>query len=119
MKKTMKKKAVRSKKVRKGDMVIAIAGNCRGQKGTVLQCQDDRVVVQGLNVRKKHVKRSQTNPQGGIVEIEKSLHISNVMVCVNEDQTVKLKVRTNSDGNRELYYKDGDKEVLYRSLKKS
>ena len=115
----MQEKPVRSKKIRKGDKVIAIAGNCRGQVGTVLQCHEDRVLVQGLNVRKKHVKPSQVNPQGRILEIEKSLHVSNLKVCVNDNQPVKLKVRTSVEGNRELYYKDGDNKVLYRSLKKS
>jgi large subunit ribosomal protein L24 len=111
--------AKKSKKIRKGDKVIAIAGNCRGQTGTVLSCEENRVVVQGLNIRKKHVKKSETRPNGGIIEIEKSMHVSNLKVCVHDDKPVKLKTRTNEDGHRELYYKDGDQEVLYRSLKKS
>lgn len=109
----------RSKKIRKGDKVIAIAGNCRGQMGTVLSCDNDKVVVQGLNIRKKHVKRSQQNTHGGIVELEKPIHVSNLKVCVGEGRPVKLKVREGSDGERQLVYKDGDGETLYRSLKKS
>ena len=53
-----------SKKIRTGDKVIAIAGNNRGLSGTVLSKQGDKVIVQGLNVRKKHVKPTQANQKG-------------------------------------------------------
>ncbi len=80
----------RSKKIRKGDKVIAIAGNYRGQFGTVLSCVGERIVVQGLNIRKKHVKKSQQNPHGGIVELEKPIHVSNLKrVHEDNDQTGK------------------------------
>lgn len=107
-----------SKKLRKGDRVMAIAGNSRGQIGTVLSRTGDKVLVQGLNIVKKHVKRSQTQ-QGGIVEIEKPIHASNLKVVTGEDKPVKLKTRVKSDGERELVYQDGKKEVVYRSLKKT
>lgn len=105
-----------NKKIRKGDKVVAIAGNYRGQFGTVMSRDGDKVVVQGLNLRKKHVKRSQQNPRGGIVELEKPIHISNLKVCV-DDVPVKLRIRTNKKGEREFFYKDGEKEVLYRSVR--
>ena len=109
----------KSKKVRKGDKVIAIAGNNRGQTGTVLSCSGNSVLVQGLNVRKKHVKPSQQNQKGGILEIEKPLHISNLKVLSKNDAPVKLKVREAKNGERELVYNDNGKDVLHRSLKKS
>ncbi len=96
---------------------MAIAGNDRGQVGAVLRVIGDKAVVQGLNVRKKHVKRSQTNPRGSIVEIEKPIHISNLRVCTDDNQPVKLKVRFDSKGQRELYYKIDGQEVLYRAVK--
>ena len=107
-----------NKKIRKGDKVIAIAGNYRGQTGTVLSRVGDKAVVQGLNVRKKHVKKSQTTPNGGILEIEKPIHISNLKVCTEQEQPIKLKVRTAFNSERELYYKIDGNEVLYRSMKK-
>ncbi|MEC7839663.1 MAG: 50S ribosomal protein L24 [Chlamydiota bacterium] len=113
-----KHRELRSKKIRKGDTVIAIAGNYKGQTGTVLSVDSDKAVVQGLNVRKKHVKKSEQMPNGGIISVEKPLHISNLKVCVDGDKAVKLKVKAGNDGERELYYVDGDKEVTYRSLKK-
>ena len=109
----------KSKKIRKGDKVIAIAGNNRGQSGTVLSCSGDKVLVQGINMRKKHVKPSQQNQKGGILEIEKPLHISNVRVCSKNDVPVKLKVREAKNGERELVYNDNGSDVLHRSLKKS
>lgn len=108
-----------SKKIRKGDKVVAISGNDRGQIGTVLSVHDDKVVVQGLNVRKKHVKRSQANPQGGILELEKPIHISKLKVCGKDDKPVKLKVKVDEHGDRHLYYIDGDQETVHRSVKKS
>lgn len=74
------------KKIRKGDKVVAIAGNDRGQTGTVLSVLGEKVVVQGINVRKKHVKRSQANQAGGIIEMEKPIHISNVKLCGQNDK---------------------------------
>jgi large subunit ribosomal protein L24 len=105
-----------NKKMRKGDKVVAIAGNFRGQTGTVLSRDGEKVIVQGLNIRKKHVKGSKTSP-GRILELEKPIHVSNLMVCAGEDKPVKLKIRQNKKGHRELFYKEGDNEVLYRSVK--
>lgn len=106
-----------SKKMRKGDTVVAISGNYRGLSGTVLSCKGDKVVVQGLNVRKKHVK-GQGDQKGQILQIEKPLNISNLQVCDKNGKPIKLHTRTNAAGDRELYYNDGSKSVVYRSLKK-
>jgi large subunit ribosomal protein L24 len=114
----MEKKPTSTKKIRKGDTVIAIAGNNRGQVGVVQSRQGDKVIVQGLNLRKKHVKRSQEAPQGRIVEIERPIHISNVKLYVEGETAVKLKVRTDEQGHRQFVYKKGDQEVVYRSVKK-
>lgn len=114
----MNEKPRETKKIRKGDKVIAIAGNNRGQTGTVLHVLGDKAVVQGLNVRKKHVKRTEANPKGGVLEIEKPIHISNLSVCTNENRPVKLRVRQEKEGHRSLYYKIDGEEVLYRSIKK-
>lgn len=105
------------KKVKKGDKVVSIAGNYRGQVGTVLSRIGDKVIVQGLNIRKKHVKKSQTNPNGGIVELERPIHISNISACNADGKPIKLKTRQNADGDRELYYKEGDQDILYRVIK--
>jgi large subunit ribosomal protein L24 len=108
-----------SKKLRRGDKVIAISGNNRGQTGTVLKKEGDKVVVQGLNIRKKHVKRSQANPSGGVIELEKPIHISNLKLCTADDKPVKVKVRSNKDGERQLVYNESGEEKVFRTIKKS
>jgi large subunit ribosomal protein L24 len=107
-----------TKKIRKGDKVIAISGNDRGQIGVVQSLKGDKVVVQGVNVRKKHIKRTQDAPQGRIVEIERPIHVSNVKVVVEGNTAAKLKVRSNKEGERQFVYTNGEKEVVYRSVKK-
>jgi large subunit ribosomal protein L24 len=69
-------------KIRKNDMVIIISGNDRGKTGKVLKVfpKKYRVIVEGINLRKKHTKPNQRNPQGGILEKEASIHASNVMI---------------------------------------
>lgn len=106
-----------SKKIRKGDKVIAIAGNYRGKSGTVLSCNGEKVVVQGLNVRKRHMK-GQRDRAGQIMQIEKPIHISNLKLCTADGRPVKLRMRTDDAGERQLYYKDGAEDVLYRAVKK-
>lgn len=68
-------------KIKKGDVVRVIAGSDKGKTGKVLRVfpKKDRVIVEGIAVRKKAVRRSQANPNGGIIEQEASIHISNVM----------------------------------------
>ncbi len=69
-------------KIRKNDNVMVIAGNDRGKTGKVLKVfrKDSRVIVEGINLRKRHTKPSQGNPQGGILEKESPIHVSNIMI---------------------------------------
>lgn len=68
--------------IKKGDTVVVITGNYRGQKGRVLEVirKTDRAIVEGVNLVKKHTKPNAKNPQGGIVEQEAPIHISNLML---------------------------------------
>jgi len=70
-----------SSRVRKGDMVAVISGNDRGKRGRVLRLmpKQDRVIVEGVNLVFKHMRRSQSNPQGGRIRREAAIHVSNVM----------------------------------------
>lgn len=115
----MNNEGTRSKKVRTGDNVVVIAGNAKGQQGTVIACFDDRVVVQGLNMCKKHVKKSKQHPQGGVVPVERSMHISNVRPCDEQGVPLKVKVRTSESGERELVYLKNGEPVVWRSMKQS
>ncbi|SFE41075.1 LSU ribosomal protein L24P [Lentibacillus persicus] len=68
--------------VKKGDKVKVISGKDRGKEGTILESypKKDRVLVEGINMVKKHAKPSQDNPQGGILNQEAAIHVSNVML---------------------------------------
>ncbi len=68
--------------VKKGDKVMVISGKDKGKTGTILAAfpKKDRVIVEGVNVVKKHSKPTQANPQGGIFDMEAPIHVSNVMV---------------------------------------
>ncbi len=67
-------------KLKKGDEVIVIAGDHKGSKGKILEVirSKNRVLVEGVNLVKKHERKTQDNPQGSIVEREASMHFSNV-----------------------------------------
>lgn len=87
--------------VRKGDTVIVTAGNDRGTIGEVLRVipKDDRVVVQGVNIRTKHVKPTQQNPQGGLLRQEMPIHISNVSPAV-DGKASRVRFETKADGSK-------------------
>ncbi len=70
-------------KIKKGDSVVVLTGKDKGRRGTVLKVlpENERVLVQGVNMVQRHTRPSQTNPNGGIVRKEASLHISNVAVA--------------------------------------
>jgi len=69
--------------VKKGDEVVVITGKDKGKKGRVLASfpSDSRVLVEGVNMMKKHARPSQQNPQGGILTQEAPIHVSNVMLA--------------------------------------
>ncbi len=69
-------------RIRKGDLVEVITGNDRGKRGRVLRVltERDRLVVEGINVRWKHMRKSPKAPQGGRIRLELSIHRSNVML---------------------------------------
>lgn len=68
--------------IKKGDTVLVIAGNNKGKKGRVLEIitKTERAIVEGVNMMKKHTKPNAATPQGGIVEKETPVHISNLML---------------------------------------
>ncbi|MFA5250660.1 MAG: 50S ribosomal protein L24 [Parachlamydiales bacterium] len=107
-----------SKWIRKGDKVVVIAGNDKGRTGEVLLRKADRIIVQGINVRKRHVKKSQAGQNAQILSIERPIHISNAALCDKEGKAIFVSVKKKNGANSELVYKEKDKEVVFRSLKK-
>ena len=88
----------------KGDRVRVIRGNHRDAEGTVLWVLrgSDRVVVQGVNMRKRHVRPTQANPEGGIVTSEAPVHISNVMLIDPAGgEASRIRMRVEPDGFKE------------------
>jgi large subunit ribosomal protein L24 len=67
-------------KIKKGDNVVVLTGKDKGRRGTVLKVlpEDNRLVVQGVNMVQRHTRPSQGNPNGGIVNKEATIHVSNV-----------------------------------------
>jgi large subunit ribosomal protein L24 len=82
-----------SKGLKRNDDVVVICGDDRGKFGKVLQVLrgKSRVVVEGISVAKKHLKKSQQHPEGAIVSIERSIHISNVMLKAKFDEKHRTK----------------------------
>ena len=95
--------------VKKGDKVMVISGKDKGKTGVVLEAlpKKERVLVEGVNIVKKHTKPNQANPQGGIVSQEAPIHVSNVMLIDPKS----------GEPTRVGYKVEGDKKV--RVAKKS
>ena len=89
-------------KVKKGDQVVVIAGKDKGKKGEVLRVlpEDNRLVVQGVNVVTKHTKPSMTS-QGGMVKLEGAIHVSNVaLVDPKSNEATRVGFKTLEDGRK-------------------
>ena len=107
-----------SKWIRKGDQVVVIAGNEKGKVGNVITRSEDRILVQGVNIRKRHAKSKMRGAPSQILEMEKPIHISNVALSDKDGKPVKVKVRTLQDGEKELYYLKDGKDISHRKVVK-
>jgi len=90
--------------VRKGDMVVVTSGAYKGKKGKVLRVVGNRVVIEKVAMIKRHSRATQANPQGGIVDKEGSVHLSNVALFDEAKPT-------NNGGTRTKTVVDGDQKV--------
>ncbi len=106
-----------NKWIKKNDKVLILAGNDKGKTGMVLARSEDRIVVQGINVRKKHVKKTQKTQTAQIIDMEMPVHISNVAICDDDGAILKLKVKHHKN-EKQLVYSKNSKEVIFRTLKK-
>ena len=90
--------------VRSGDQVQILTGNYKGARGQVLRTipAKNQVVVDGVNLRKRHQAPSQENPEGGIITFEAPIHVSNVMlVDPSADEPSRYRTRIDDDGTKE------------------
>jgi large subunit ribosomal protein L24 len=91
--------------IRKNDTVVVISGNARGKTGKVLKVfpERERLIVEGVNIIKRHTRPNQKNPQGGIIQREAPIHASNVMLLDpknNEPTRVGMRVVTDEASGR-------------------
>ncbi len=94
--------------IKKNDTVKVIAGNYKGKIGKVLKVfpEKERVLVEGVNIVKKHVRKSSKYPQGGIIEMEAPIHVSNVMlICPRCGEATRV-------GHARLVSADGKKSKM-------
>jgi len=90
-------------KIKKGDYVVVISGGDKGRKGEVLKVspKDQRVVVKGVRMVKRHMKPTQQNPDGGIMEFEAPIHVSNVAHLDPKDSVpTRVGFKTLKDGKK-------------------
>ncbi|WP_321371734.1 50S ribosomal protein L24 [uncultured Draconibacterium sp.] len=100
--------------IKKGDTVVVIAGNSKGQKGRVLEVirKTDRAIVEGVNMMKKHTKPNAQAPQGGIIEREAPVHISNLMlVDPKTGEATRIGRKLNDDGKLVRISKKSGEEI--------
>jgi large subunit ribosomal protein L24 len=100
-------------KIRKGDEVVVIAGRDKGRRGTVIKVLEGKVLVENLNMVKRHTKPNpQRNAQGGIVEKEAAIDVSNVQlwnpVAKKGD---RVGIRTLADGRKVRFFKSNNEVV--------
>lgn len=104
--------------VRKGDTVMITAGDQRGKVGEVKRVipKSDRVIVQGVNLRTKHLKPTRINPQGGIITKEAPIHISNVSPVV-DGRPVRVRFKTRDDGSKLRVSATKDEKTIGREIR--
>jgi large subunit ribosomal protein L24 len=106
--------------VKKGDIVEIVTGDHKGATGRVLRVIPGKncVVVQGHNIAKKHVRPSRKNPQGGRINVERPIHISNVLpVNPKSSGGSKVHYQVNEDGSKKRLAADGTEIGVVRKAK--
>ncbi len=101
-------------RLKKGDMVQIVSGEHKGQSGKILRVYPDkgRALVEGRNVVKRHTKPNQKTQQGGILEKEATIHLSNLMlVCEKTEKPTRFGIKK-LDGGRKARYSKKSKELV-------
>lgn len=99
--------------IKKGDTVKVLSGDSRGEKGRVLEVlvKENRAIVEGLNMVTKHSKKTQANPEGGIIKKEAPIHLSNLMVVDAQGNATRIGRRKNDAGKLVRYSKKSGEEI--------
>ena len=99
-------------KIKTGDTVKVIAGDHRGAEGRVMKIlgPENKAIVEGINMIKKHLKPSAQNPQGGIIEKEAPIHISNLSLLTSKGEVTRVGIRM--DGDKKVRYSKKSNDVI-------
>jgi len=106
--------------IKKGDLVEIITGDNKGATGKVLRVISDRnkIIVQGQNIAKKHVRPSRRNPQGGRIRVEQPMHISNVLpVNPKSSRGSRVHYKISEDGSKRRMAVDGTEIGVVKKAK--
>jgi large subunit ribosomal protein L24 len=100
--------------VKKGDQVMVIAGDSKGQKGQVrdVQVNKSRAIVSGVNMMKKHQKASAKHPKGGIIDTEAPIHLSNLMVIDGSGKPTRIGRKEDPKTGKLVRYSKNTGEVI-------
>lgn len=99
-------------KLKTGDKVIVVAGSNKGKEGKITKILEDKVIVEGVNIVKKHLKPKNNNGNGEIVEIEAPIHRSNVMIVdPKTKKATKVKVEKDSKGKKIRISKKSNEKI--------
>jgi len=100
--------------IKKGDTVIVIAGNSKGQEGKILEVvrETERAIVEGVNLVSKHTKPNAKSPQGGIIKQEATIHVSNLMLKdPKSGKPTRIGRRLDKKGKLVRYSKKSGEEI--------
>ena len=100
--------------IKKGDTVVVISGNSKGQSGKVLEVvrEDDRAIVEGVNLVSKHTKPNAKSHQGGIIKQEATIHVSNLMLKdPKTGKPTRIGRRLDKNGKLVRYSKKSGEEI--------
>ena len=100
------------RKLKTGDKVVVVSGSNKGKEGKILKVLDEKVLVEGVNIVKKHLKPKNNNGNGEIVETEASIHKSNVMlVDPKTKKPTKVKIDTDNKGKKVRISKKSNEKI--------
>lgn len=100
------------RKLKTGDKVVVVSGSNKGKEGKILKVLEDKVLVEGINIVKKHLKPKNNNGNGEIVETEAPIHKSNVMlVDPKTKKPTKVRIETDNKGKKVRISKKSNEKI--------
>ena len=99
-------------KLKTGDKVVVVSGSNKGKEGKITKILDNKVIIEGVNIVKKHLKPKNNNGTGEIIEMEAPIHVSNVMLSdPKTKKPTKVKIEKDSKGNKVRISKKSNEKI--------